>query len=405
MRIFRSLPAIIAALLISAVPLAAPAQFSLGIGVAIGAPPPALPYYSQPPAPYPNYQWNPGYWAWGTGGYYWVPGVWVAPPAVGLYWTPGYWGASGGGYGWNAGYWGASVGFYGGINYGYGYPGSGFYGGTWSGGAFRYNTAVVHVNRTVIHNTYNKTVVNKNVCNNCKNVSYNGGKGGVQAKPTSAQLQARRTGRPPTTQQRDTARIAGSDRNQLASVNKGKPSVVAADKPLSDSNKPKDFAPVTASDKQNAQKLVKNSNGGASAGNNGKVGGTNASGNKNAGNKNAGSNNAGNKNAGSNNAGNKNAGNKNAGGNKGSGNASGAGQPKHKQPPPSGGNAMQSQGSGHRQGGGGGKHNPGQPPSGGAMAQAGGHQGGGGANRQGGGGGGNRQGGGGGGKQGKPPSF
>jgi len=51
-------------------------------------------------------------------------------------------------------------GFYGGVNYGFGYSGVGFVGGEWRGGRFAYNTAVVNVNRTVIHNTYiNKTVM------------------------------------------------------------------------------------------------------------------------------------------------------------------------------------------------------------------------------------------------------
>ncbi|HEY6327542.1 MAG TPA: hypothetical protein VIW73_13640, partial [Candidatus Cybelea sp.] len=123
---------------------------SIGVGVAFGGPgwgvgisaysPPALPYYSMPPAPYPNWQWCPGYWGWGAYGYYWIPGYWTAPPAVGLYWTPGYWGYAGGGYAWYPGYWGPTVGFYGGVNYGYGYFGTGFVGGFWSGGVFNYNT-------------------------------------------------------------------------------------------------------------------------------------------------------------------------------------------------------------------------------------------------------------------------
>ncbi len=50
-------------------------------------------------------------------------------------------GAGGGGvYVFHAGYWGPHVGFYGGVNYGFGYSGSGFYGGRWEGGHFAYNT-------------------------------------------------------------------------------------------------------------------------------------------------------------------------------------------------------------------------------------------------------------------------
>ncbi len=55
---------------------------------------------------------------------------------------------------WHAGYWGPHVGYYGGVNYGFGYMGIGFVGGMWAGREFRYNTAVMHVNTTVIHNTY-----------------------------------------------------------------------------------------------------------------------------------------------------------------------------------------------------------------------------------------------------------
>jgi hypothetical protein len=254
-KITRSLSAIIVTILIAALPVAAPAQFSVGVGFSVGQPPPPLPYVSQPPAPYPNYMWTPGYWAWGSAGYFWVPGTWVAPPSAGLYWTPGFWGYSGGGYGWNTGYWGATVGFYGGINYGFGFPGTGFYGGAWNGGNFSYNTAVANVNRTVIHNTYNKTVINKNVCNNCKNVSFNGGHGGIDAKPTQAQINSRKTGKAPTTAQKDQATIAGRDRNQLASVNNGRPSVTSSQRAFNDNNKPKNFAPVTTADKQAAAKI------------------------------------------------------------------------------------------------------------------------------------------------------
>ena len=261
MRILRSLPAIIAAIIITAAPLPSPAQFSVGVGFTVGVPPPALPVYTQPACPYANWIWTPGYWGWGQAGYYWVPGVWVAPPQVGVYWTPGYWGYSGGGYGWNGGYWGPSVGFYGGLNYGFGYYGSGFVGGVWAGNAFRYNTAVVNVNRTVIHNTYiNKTVVNNYHYNNGSRVAYTGGRGGVSATATSAQVQARRTGRAPTTEQVTQAKVAGQDRSLYANVNKGKPPVTAVAKPISDPKQLPKYAPVTAADKQAAQTQMKGTN-------------------------------------------------------------------------------------------------------------------------------------------------
>ncbi len=119
------------------------------------------PVHTQPPCPVAGYLWTPGYWAYGDVGYYWVPGVWIAPPRVGVLWTPGYWGFGGGAYLWHAGYWGPHVGFYGGINYGFGYAGVGFVGGAWAGSAFRYNTAVVNVNTAVVRNVYvDRTVIN-----------------------------------------------------------------------------------------------------------------------------------------------------------------------------------------------------------------------------------------------------
>jgi hypothetical protein len=261
MRITRSVSAVAAAILIAAVPLAASPQVSFGVGVGFGGPgwgvgiaaysPPALPDYSMPPAPYPNWQWCPGYWGWGAYGYYWVPGYWTAPPAVGLYWTPGYWGYGYGGYAWNSGYWGPTVGFYGGVNYGYGYFGSGFVGGYWSGGAFNYNTAVVNVNRTVIRNTYiNRTVVHGSVRGS--GTSFNGGRGGIRARPTSAQLAARRHGVAATAAQRANARVAARDRNMLAAVNHGRPRVAAVQRPLSATHRPAGMHAITAADRHAA---------------------------------------------------------------------------------------------------------------------------------------------------------
>ena len=114
---------------------------------AIAQAPPPLPEYDQPESPGDGYLWTPGYWAAGPDGYYWVNGVWVEPPYVGALWTPGFWGYNGleSNYFWNDGYWGQNVGFYGGLNYGYGYFGNGFYGGAWNGGQFFDNAAYVHL--------------------------------------------------------------------------------------------------------------------------------------------------------------------------------------------------------------------------------------------------------------------
>jgi hypothetical protein len=263
----RSLSIFAATVLIAILPLAASAQVSFGVGVALGGPgwgvgiaagypPPALPAYTAPAAPYPNWQLVPGYWAWGGYGYYWVPAYWTAAPAVGLYWTPGYWGYLNGAYNWSPGYWGPTVGFYGGINYGFGYFGTGFVGGFWSGGAFNYNTAVVNVNRTVIRNTYvNRTVIARQGTIHSR-VSFNGGRGGVRARPTAGQLAARRAAVAETTAQRDHERVAARDRTMLATVNHGHPHVVAVTKPLSASHRPAGMHAITAADRRTAQRTM-----------------------------------------------------------------------------------------------------------------------------------------------------
>ncbi len=142
-------------------------------------PPPDLPTYDQPEAPEPDYLWTPGYWGWSPVGYYWVPGVWCAAPYQGALWTPGYWGFYGGRYRFNRGYWGLYIGFYGGVNYGYGYFGTGYRGGYWNGPHFYYNRSVTRINVTRISYVYNRTIV----VNNVTRVSYNGGRGGIAVRP------------------------------------------------------------------------------------------------------------------------------------------------------------------------------------------------------------------------------
>lgn len=201
------------------------ADFSLSVRIG----PPALPVYAQPACPGDGYMWTPGYWAYGPYGYYWVPGVWVMPPRPGVLWTPGYWGLVGGIYGWHPGYWGPHVGFYGGVNYGYGYHGAGFVGGAWSGNVFRYNTAVTNVNTTVVKNVYvNKTVVNNTTIVNNR-ASFNG-PGGVTAQPSREQQSfAREQHFQATPNQLAHQQTASRDRTQLASVNRGTPHTAAMD--------------------------------------------------------------------------------------------------------------------------------------------------------------------------------
>lgn len=203
----------------------ASAQIAVGISVHVG--PPAIPVYVQPACPVEGYIWTPGYWAYGQADYYWVPGVWVAPPRVGLLWTPGYWGFAGGVYGWHAGYWGPHVGFYGGVNYGFGYGGVGFVGGEWRGGRFAYNTAVVNVNTTVVHNVYvNKTVINNTTVVN--RTSFNGGPNGTTAAPTASERNAEREEHvQATSEQSSHEHTASMDKSNFASANHGKPANAA----------------------------------------------------------------------------------------------------------------------------------------------------------------------------------
>jgi hypothetical protein len=214
------------AMTIILIPAASHAQVSVGVSIAVA--PPALPIYSQPVCPGDGYIWTPGYWAYGPDGYYWVPGTWVEPPEIGFLWTPGYWGWGGGGYIWHVGYWGPHVGFYGGIDYGFGYVGVGYQGGYWNHDRFAYNRAVNNVNVAFIHNTYNRTVVNSHV----NRVSYNGGRGGINARPTSAQeaaIRDRHVGA--TAAQLQQRQVASTNRGQLASVNSGRPEFAATVKP------------------------------------------------------------------------------------------------------------------------------------------------------------------------------
>ena len=135
---------IIAAVLAVGLMVAPPAA-QARVFVSVGIAPPLIPAYEQPIAPGYGYIWTPGYWAYGPDGYYWVDGAWVYPPYDGALWTPGYWGWADDGYCWNPGYWGLNVGYYGGINYGFGYFGTGFYGGYWRGGHYFYNGAYNHL--------------------------------------------------------------------------------------------------------------------------------------------------------------------------------------------------------------------------------------------------------------------
>jgi hypothetical protein len=214
---------IIAALLLMLSPL----TMAQGVSISVNIAPPELPVYDQPPIPGDGYLWTPGYWAWDDDNqdYYWVPGTWVEVPQPDYLWTPGYWAAADGVYLWHAGYWGPTVGFYGGVNYGYGYGGRGYEGGYWQGGHLFYNRAVVNVNNVHITNVYNKTVIN-NVTTT--RVSYNGGNGGVRAQPTATELAAARDRHiQVTSTQRQHEQAARTNPQLRAAANHGNPPIAA----------------------------------------------------------------------------------------------------------------------------------------------------------------------------------
>jgi WXXGXW repeat (2 copies) len=212
-----------------ALPALAIAQVSVNISV--GVPPPELPVYDQPPIPDDGYIWTPGYWAWSDDvqDYYWVPGTWVPAPEPDYLWTPGYWGAEGAVFFWHSGYWGPHVGFYGGVNYGYGYGGNGYEGGYWRGGHLYYNRSVNNISNTRITNVYNSTVINNVTVNR---VSYNGGNGGVRAQPTAAEAAAARDRHLAVTPvQHEHEQAARSNPVLRASQNQGHPPIAATPRP------------------------------------------------------------------------------------------------------------------------------------------------------------------------------
>lgn len=220
-------------LLLAMVVAPTPSSARVSVGIFVGFGPPALPVYVQPPCPAPGYIWTPGYWAWDPAyGYYWVPGTWVPAPFIGAMWTPGYWGYDDDddGYRWHRGYWGYSVGFYGGINYGFGYTGYGYYGGYWNHDRFYYNRDVNRIEGRNFTHVFSRRIGDR--YDRGPRVSYNGGRGGIQARPTRGQLAAERGRRfGPSSQQVRQERFARTNRSQWARENHGQPGIAATRRP------------------------------------------------------------------------------------------------------------------------------------------------------------------------------
>jgi hypothetical protein len=220
--------------LLAFVLLMIPASSFAGVFISVGFAPPVMPVYAQPPCPEPGWIWTPGYWAYGPDGYYWVPGAWVPAPYEGALWTPPYWGWSDGLYMFHPGYWGPHVGYYGGVNYGFGYMGVGFVGGMWHGHDFVYNTAVVNVNRTVIHNTYiDRTIVERNTIVNERHVAYSGGPGGIRHEANRDERFAmNERHEAPTRIQEEHFQAARADRGSYVKNNGGRPQNSAVERPM-----------------------------------------------------------------------------------------------------------------------------------------------------------------------------
>jgi hypothetical protein len=227
-----------------------PAAYDSGIGtqlVSAPGPPPPLPEYSQPPCPGDDYIWTPGYWDYSSGGYYWVPGAWVLAPWEGALWTPPYWAFDNGGYRLFAGYWAPTIGFYGGINYGFGYTGRGYYGGYWRSGHFNYNRSVTNISSGV-HNVYEQRVTE---VNNTR-VSFNGGQGGAAFRPTAPEMAVVREHRTaPVAVQVAHERQASQNREQFAAVNRGRPPAVAETRPLAANDRAPEPSPASRMAAQN----------------------------------------------------------------------------------------------------------------------------------------------------------
>ena len=155
--------------------------------------------------------------------------VYEQPPTVGLLWTPGYWGWRDGIYIWSAGYWGPHIGFYGGVDYGFGYGGVGYEGGRWENGVFAYNRTVNNFGGVTITNVYEKTVI---VEPGAARVSFNGGSGGTTVRPTpeeEAAAHEQHVAAIPAQLQHE--RTASANPTLLASENHGHPAIAATSKP------------------------------------------------------------------------------------------------------------------------------------------------------------------------------
>jgi hypothetical protein len=134
------------------------------------------------------------------------------------------------------GYWGAHIGYYGGVNYGFGYGGIGFAGGIWRGGVFSYNTAVMHIGvggGWGGHFYEDRGAVDRGFVARDSHVAFSGGPGGIHHDPTPEERVAEHDQhRGPSEVQQHHAEAARADKASYAKNNGGHPANAAVAHPL-----------------------------------------------------------------------------------------------------------------------------------------------------------------------------
>jgi hypothetical protein len=124
------------------------------------------------------------------------------------------------------------VGFYGGINYGFGYIGVGYFGGYWRGHDFYYNRYVNHVPGGWGGRVYERPVIYNNVRYGMQptvRISFNGGRGGIDVRPRPFEVAAMRERHEgPLPAQMQLHNSAMQNRAQFYNQNHGRPAEFAA---------------------------------------------------------------------------------------------------------------------------------------------------------------------------------
>ena len=185
------------------------------------------PSMSSPRPPRPTISGPP---ATGTGvpaGYYWIlaPGVRsllrrpLDPRLLGLCHNR---------LGFHRGFWGPHIGFYGGINYGFGYTGVGYHGGYWRGNNFYYNRSVNRVNTNITTSTTAPSSSTTSTASptTAAEAASPTDHGQPRSKPCAAREPR------PCPLRSSTSAKQHKNRQQFYNVNRGRPAMVAAPRPI-----------------------------------------------------------------------------------------------------------------------------------------------------------------------------